>query len=100
MTEYIFAASLEPLHTGDEFIRWPLHITLVPSFSAKSRQLSLIDTSPQGIFEFAELLRDKLAPYRPLLRRAGERALLGPKHTVPATPFKEPEALQGLHTMF
>jgi hypothetical protein len=83
--EYVVVTMLEPFAIGQEFIDWPLHITIVPWFPANdSEKLDSILT--------------EVARARPgFLAEVGEIEKLGPKKDVEVNLIKGSAELNELH---
>lgn len=84
--EYLLAFLLEPLPAGSQFIGWPLHITLVPSWfrTDKTEENVLKDISQVA------------ARFKPMEIRGSVRTYFGWREEVPVTAVVSPE-LHDLH---
>lgn len=81
-TEYIFCVLIDSYDEGDEFIEWPLHITLVPWFFVPD------------ITEFQLSITEAITYLRPIHVIVGEERVWGP-NTVNVIERSEP--LHDLH---
>lgn len=86
MNEYILVLMLEPVLLGQQFVAWPLHITLMPWFE--------IDVAEEKL---AQLLEPIVKEHQALDLTAGEHAWFGPRQTVPVILVHKTAELQILH---
>ena len=97
MAEKLFlASSLEPLHKGDQFKDWPLHVTVVPWFQVNLYRAfenalgnKIHSLSPVQITGSSEIV--------PLRTVGGDEALFGPEEDVRVRKLRDIGALASLH---
>lgn len=85
MHEYLIAFMLEPMDKGDTFIRWPLHITLVPWFR-----------TPNETAQIVYDISDAATKFKPISSRGIQRARFGWRRKVQVTALASSE-LHDLH---
>ncbi len=85
-SKHMLAVGLEPFEIGEEFMMWPLHITLVPWFPmAPKRELI------RELYEIAESTK-------PFAVNLGMFALFGANAEIPVRLIESSTALDRLHS--
>jgi len=87
--DLILVHMLEPQAVGSYFScqRWPLHITLLPWFSASAEQ----------VVRLREQLQKLAFAAAPFTVTVGAEAQFGPQQDIPVNVIADPAALQQLH---
>ena len=83
--EHVIAIMIEPVSVGQEFIDWPLHITVVPWFPCHDDN------------KLDALLMEIAKSHRPFKAKVGKLEKFGPKRDVPVNLVKRNRRLNNLH---
>ena len=85
--EHLIVIPLEPLKTGEQFIEWPLHITIVPWFGVEESRAQELD----------DLLLEIASRHLPIEAKVGRVAMFGAHHDISVNLIQPNPALDVLH---
>lgn len=83
--DYLVVYMVEPIEVGTQFTRWPLHMTIVPWFTADDLQAVL------------EVLRPVVMTHKAFTAGVGERVFYGQTKKLPVKLIINNEQLQAFH---
>ncbi len=85
--KFVLVASLDPLEKGDEFTRWPLHVTLLPWFTIPDDRMQAFDNS----------VKSRVHTYEAQYPAGDTLEMFGPEKNVPVRTLKNIGRLAHMH---
>lgn len=86
VSDFLVVYMVDTVEVGERFTRWPLHMTILPWFTADSLNAVL------------EVLQPVVRQHQPFTVEVGERAFYGQIKKLPVKLIVNNEQLQALHT--